>query len=541
VGIAKPEYSIIRYKKCNQQTVIKAWKHNTRRIKVQNADGSERVEHIAIYNNYKDELSLSDIAKDRIVQACIGTIRSDAIYAVELLLTATPSFFAEDKELPFDINTNCDSAKLIAWRDRSVDWLKSEYGDLLIQGQLHLDESTPHIHAFFVPLINLKTKVKVGYKKYKTQMLQRLSAKAFITRPWSYNLHDSYSEAMLSFGLVRGERGKQQTHQKLKQRSESEHDILKRQEKLQQLGIRINESEAEAKVASEKTKDLQLKNEKYLYESERDILKRQEKLQQLGIKINESEAEAKVASEKTKDLQLKNEKYLCELERDILEKQDKLQQLGIRINESEAEAKVASEKTKDLQLKNEKYRCELQRYKSSLNEVKNQLSIASEQLKNSKTENSNQLQINRKLTDNYNKLTNGISEAELATLAAGHASKQASEDNAVQQKLLNEVVKEVNEIIKFHQSADALVKQFSRVSDKYVAHIKGLNITNSVKDEFDSILHNMREISQSYLSSKNSRLADKKSARGDDTPRQQNIANKQNPKSTNPIGIRRNI
>jgi hypothetical protein len=495
VGIAKPEYSIIRYKKCNQQTVIKAWKHNTRRIKVQNADGSERVEHIAIYNNYKDELSLSDIAKDRIVQACIGTIRSDAIYAVELLLTATPSFFAEDKELPFDINTNCDSAKLIAWRDRSVDWLKSEYGDLLIQGQLHLDESTPHIHAFFVPLINLKTKVKVGYKKYKTQMLQRLSAKAFITRPWSYNLHDSYSEAMLSFGLVRGERGKQQTHQKLKQRSESEHDILKRQEKLQQLGIRINESEAEAKVASEKTKDLQLKNEKYLYESERDILKRQEKLQQLGIKINEFEAEAKVASEKTKDLQLKNEKY----------------------------------------------RCELQRYKSSLNEVKNQLSIASEQLKNSKTENSNQLQINRKLTDNYNKLTNGISEAELATLAAGHASKQASEDNAVQQKLLNEVVKEVNEIIKFHQSADALVKQFSRVSDKYVAHIKGLNITNSVKDEFDSILHNMREISQSYLSSKNSRLADKKSARGDDTPRQQNIANKQNPKSTNPIGIRRNI
>ncbi len=31
-------------------------------------------------------------------------------------------------------------------------WLDDQYGDRIVRAELHLDEATPHIHAYLVPL-----------------------------------------------------------------------------------------------------------------------------------------------------------------------------------------------------------------------------------------------------------------------------------------------------------------------------------------------------------------------------------------------------
>jgi len=235
MGADKLEHCIVRYKKINRQTLVKAALHNSRKMKVPNADGSKRIQRIPIFKNELDDIKLLDKVKNRIAKSNIERPRKNATIAVEILLTATSSFFAQDKNELCDYQENFDHAQFNAWYQRSVDWLNLEFGDLLVHADLHLDESTPHIHAFFVPIMTLAKRVHVGYKKYEEKILPCLSASKLIDKRWSYQLHDSYSAAMASFGLVRGTRGVQQVHSRLKDFRKTEHDVEQNQNQLKRL------------------------------------------------------------------------------------------------------------------------------------------------------------------------------------------------------------------------------------------------------------------------------------------------------------------
>lgn len=67
------------------------------------------------------------------------TLRKDAVYAEELVLSASPEFFKDQ-----DITKK--------WAAKQVDFLRNEYGSNCVSAVLHLDEQTPHIHAFVVPI-----------------------------------------------------------------------------------------------------------------------------------------------------------------------------------------------------------------------------------------------------------------------------------------------------------------------------------------------------------------------------------------------------
>ena len=84
-----------------------------------------------------------------------------------------------------------------AWSQASIDWVKKTFGDNIIDAQLHLDETTPHIHTFVIPLDDKG----------------KLNARAFLggTRDRMVELQTSYAEAVKSFGLERGI-SKQITH-----------------------------------------------------------------------------------------------------------------------------------------------------------------------------------------------------------------------------------------------------------------------------------------------------------------------------------------
>ncbi|MDJ0744889.1 MAG: plasmid recombination protein [Xenococcaceae cyanobacterium MO_167.B27] len=38
------------------------------------------------------------------------------------------------------------------WKQAVHQWLDNQYGDRIVRAELHLDEATPHIHAYLVPL-----------------------------------------------------------------------------------------------------------------------------------------------------------------------------------------------------------------------------------------------------------------------------------------------------------------------------------------------------------------------------------------------------
>jgi len=85
--------------------------------------------------------SLTGKGKDR--------LRKNAVPAVELLLSASPEYFRPDDPSRAGY---WQSARLEAWQTRAVQWLRSQFKDRLVGVWLHLDESTPHIHAVVVPV-----------------------------------------------------------------------------------------------------------------------------------------------------------------------------------------------------------------------------------------------------------------------------------------------------------------------------------------------------------------------------------------------------
>lgn len=90
-------------------------------------------------------VNLAQDCKARIDQAdktSTGKIRSNAVLAVEMILSASPDFF-NDPENPQNLDE---------WTKANVAWLKKEYGPNFVNAVLHKDEQTPHIHAFIIPI-----------------------------------------------------------------------------------------------------------------------------------------------------------------------------------------------------------------------------------------------------------------------------------------------------------------------------------------------------------------------------------------------------
>lgn len=73
-------------------------------------------------------------------------IRSDAVVAIEYLLTASPEFFETGPKYERD-------KRLKSWCDSQLEFLKKKHGaDNIMCAYLHLDEKTPHIEAYILPL-----------------------------------------------------------------------------------------------------------------------------------------------------------------------------------------------------------------------------------------------------------------------------------------------------------------------------------------------------------------------------------------------------
>ncbi len=192
-------YAIVRIAKLKQANIAGSGMHVSRGRSTPNADLSLLEENQTLIHYDDQHLPLKEVVHQKIHSVPQQRkIRTDAVYAVEILLTASPEYFRPDDPSKYG---DYQADKLADWTEASVKWLKTEYGDRIVRAELHLDEATPHIHAYLVPT---------------DENGQLNCKKIFGGRAKMFAFQDSYAAATQHLGLERGVRNSQAEHTTIK-------------------------------------------------------------------------------------------------------------------------------------------------------------------------------------------------------------------------------------------------------------------------------------------------------------------------------------
>jgi hypothetical protein len=186
-------FAICRIQKIKDWGSLNGNESHTARIKdIPNAN--PRVDNIRLIGT-PDDPSLATLVKQKIAEQ---KIRDNAVLAVELLLSASPEYFRPDDP---DKAGYYLPQRLEDFQQATCFWLNQTFGDRVVRAELHLDEITPHIHAYVVPL---DERGKLNCRSLFGGPRQKLS-----------ELQDSYAAAMASIGLERGIKGSRAKHTKI--------------------------------------------------------------------------------------------------------------------------------------------------------------------------------------------------------------------------------------------------------------------------------------------------------------------------------------
>jgi hypothetical protein len=172
--------------------------HLTRTMDVPNADPD-----LAVYNSRP--IGSADLWGDvqRRIEESGVKVRKNAVLAVEHLITGSPEVFNHHvretkgkKELYGNVN---------AWKEfetSAKQWLFERYGrENVVNFTVHKDESTPHIHAVIVPIMDGKLNCR-GYLGGREKMSE---------------MQTSFAKAVDHVGLQRGIEGSKAKHMDLKE------------------------------------------------------------------------------------------------------------------------------------------------------------------------------------------------------------------------------------------------------------------------------------------------------------------------------------
>ncbi|MGO2264424.1 MULTISPECIES: MobV family relaxase [Halomonas] len=274
-------YAILRTKKLKTiQDVAGSGSHTFRLRDTPNADPS-RLNLNQVLVGGKTNL-LHRMVADRIEAGAFNArVRKDSVRAIEFILTASPEWFEKATQDQFN-----------KWQEENIKWLTEKYGEAnLASAVLHMDESSPHIHAHVVPI------TKDG----------RLSAKDLIggDRKNHSILQTDYAKAMTQFGLVRGEEKSVAKHQDIKTYYQAVNES--KQEKLKLPKIEkppLFGRDEYVKKTRERVRKMAKSAKIWKFECQRLRKGSQVKA------TEEAEKKAKIANEKVRRLQDRNQELL---------------------------------------------------------------------------------------------------------------------------------------------------------------------------------------------------------------------------------------
>ena len=191
-------FALIRSEKLKKKNIGAACAHNNRDIVVPNARVAVQNETLIACPDYEakvDEMLATYAPK--------AQKRTTSVLAQELILSASAEYFRPTCPQTWGY---WEDDKYQNWKTATFDFLKDRYGKNLIACEVHLDESTPHMHAVVIPL------TKVTEKNPHI----RLSAFDVFTEEECVAYHTAYAEATAHLGLVRGVEGSKAKHQAVK-------------------------------------------------------------------------------------------------------------------------------------------------------------------------------------------------------------------------------------------------------------------------------------------------------------------------------------
>lgn len=136
-------------------------------------------------------------------------ITPDQVRAIRVMLSGTHE----------DMMNIQQSGRIGEWCNDSLQWLHKTFGqENVVSAVLHMDETTPHIHATLVPIVigerrKAKKEKEEGKRTYRKKGdAVRLCADDVLNREKLIAYHDDYAKVMSKYGLQRGVRGSEARH-----------------------------------------------------------------------------------------------------------------------------------------------------------------------------------------------------------------------------------------------------------------------------------------------------------------------------------------
>jgi hypothetical protein len=175
-------YAILRLSKLkNLGMATSATHHNYRLQDTPNADPGLAALNVEFLNH--EHRNYWHLANERINELHLHRLRSDAVRAVELVLTASPEAFSREAD------GRAKDVRGSTWVQDNFNFVRQRFGEKnVVSFTLHQDEITPHLHAVVIPITNDG----------------RLSSRDVFSPTSLRQLQTDYAKAMEPHGLVRG-------------------------------------------------------------------------------------------------------------------------------------------------------------------------------------------------------------------------------------------------------------------------------------------------------------------------------------------------
>jgi hypothetical protein len=179
-------FAIARIAKLKGGSVASAGRHVDRTRDTPNADRTKLHENKILIG---DDRPVRELVTEMIDRHG-GKPRKDSVECVELMLGASPEYFNEGRD-------EDNQERVYAFTEKTVEFLHEQYGDRCVKATLHLDEKTPHVQAFIVPI---DERGKLNCKSF------------FGTRAKLRAFQNAFAEKMQPLALERGLEGSRATH-----------------------------------------------------------------------------------------------------------------------------------------------------------------------------------------------------------------------------------------------------------------------------------------------------------------------------------------
>ncbi len=184
--------------------------HIERKVKPSNAD-EERTHLNRRLIEYPDGVHTRTQAIQHRLETAELTrkIGKNQVRAIRIMLSGSPD----------DMQRIVREGRLDEWCADNMKYLGETFGrENIVSADLHLDETSPHIHATLVPIVTTERKRKKQEerraKRYRTKSASRprLCADEVMSRTKLKEYQNTYAAAMAKYGLKRGVEGSEARH-----------------------------------------------------------------------------------------------------------------------------------------------------------------------------------------------------------------------------------------------------------------------------------------------------------------------------------------